>query len=212
MDELLRLLRSKSETLNLFSAGDREKLAEKHAPDALAVEDFWITAPGQTVMDLGTGGGIPGLVLAVQHPELSFLLVDAREKKVRAVQEVADEAGLSNVRTVSGRFEDLAHQAKHRQRYPIVLARAVAPLPTLLEYAGGFLQPGGRLYAWKGPDYEAELADSLAAQKILDLHFESSHSYSLPGGEFRVILSFVKGSRLNSTYPRHPDLPKSKPL
>jgi 16S rRNA (guanine527-N7)-methyltransferase len=212
MDRLVELLQEKSTQLNLFSAGDRLKLADKHIPDSLAVLDFWLVQKGMKVLDIGTGGGLPGLALALKTPELTFRLVDAREKKVRAVQEVADDLGLENLKTVSERFEVLAHKAGYRKQYDVVTARAVAPLPVLLEYASGFLRIGGRLYAWKGPEYPEELKASAKAQHILGLVFEKAHAYVLPTGEERFILSFVQKKDLAPEYPRADGVPKARPL
>lgn len=212
IDRLAQLLQEKSAQLNLFSAGDRLKLSEKHIPDSLAVLDFWAVKNTMKVLDIGTGGGLPGLALASQLPEVKFCLVDAREKKIRAVLEVAAGLGLKNVRGISERFEVLAHKPGFRKQFDIVTARAVAPLPVLLEYACGFLRVGGRLYAWKGPDYPEELKASETAQKVLGLIFETAHSYVLPGGEERFILSFVQKEELAPDYPRADGVPKGKPL
>lgn len=212
IDRLIALLQEKSEHLNLFSAGDRLKLADKHLPDCLKVLDFWIVQKGMKVIDLGTGGGLPGLALAAQTPDLHFRLIDAREKKVRAVQEVADALGLKNVKGVAGRFEVLGHTVGYRKQFDVVTARAVAPLPTLLEYASGFLRIGGRLYAWKGPEYEEELLSSAKAQHCLGLVYEKAHAYTLPTGESRFILSFVQKRDLDPKYPRADGIPKANPL
>lgn len=209
---LQTILLKTSQALNLFSAGDRLKIGDKHLPDAVAVLPFWKIEPGFKVLDIGTGGGLPGLALAVSEPELSFTLMDAREKKILAVQGMADELGLSNVRTVSGRIEELAHKAKFREQFDIVTARALASLPTLLEYASGFVKPGGSFYSWKGPDYLQELEASENAQRHLGLRFESAHRYTLPTGEERFILCFEKIKALEKQYPRRVGVPSVKPL
>lgn len=212
MKDLALALQKKSETLNLFSAGDRLKLEDKHIPDSLAVLEFWKPAEGNRVLDMGTGGGLPGLALAQARPGVNFLLVDSVGKKIQAVQEVADELELSNLRTVCGRLEELAHQAKYRENFDAVTARALAELPTLLEYAAGFLKVGGELFAWKSAEYEEELASSAKAQEALNLGFVRAHNYVLPGGEGRSILKFEKMARLPELYPRKVGVPKAKPL
>ncbi len=212
MDQLAKLLKEKSLKLNLFSQGDREKLLEKHIPDSLAVLDFWKAPRDAKVMDLGTGGGLPGLALAMARPDLHFVLVDAREKKVKAVQEIVRELGLGNVKAVAARAEQLAHSKEYREKMDAITARALAPLPTLLEYAAGFLKRGGWLYAWKSKDYLDELSLSKRAQEILGVKFEKAHSYSLPSGEDRVIMAFQKVAATPAQYPRRPNLPQQKPL
>lgn len=212
LNKLAALLREKSEQLNLFSKGDREKLESKHIPDSLAVEDFWEPETGQLVMDIGTGGGLPGLALAVNHPEMRFVLVDARQKKIAAVQDTADSLGLDHVSTAAERFEVLAHDPDYREMADIVTARAVANLATLLEYASGFLKEGGLFYAWKSEDYEEELEASRAAQAVLNLEFEDAFPYTLAEGEKRVLLRFKKTAPLDEGYPRSIGKAKAKPL
>lgn len=209
MPTLVEVLQKKSAELNLFSAGDRLKLADKHIPDALAVLDFW--EPGERVADIGTGGGLPGLALACERPDLEFTLVDSTAKKVEAIMDMAEELDLRNVQGLIGRFEDLAHERKWREQFDTVTARAVAELPVLLEYVAGFLKVGGKFYAWKA-DYMPELKASETAQEILGLEFMRAHEYTLPTGENRAILEFKKTASLSQEYPRENGLPKAKPL
>lgn len=209
---IAELLQKKSETLNLFSAGDRLKIADKHIPDALAVLDFWEEDGMGTVADIGTGGGIPGLVLAAARPTMQFTLIDSTAKKLEAIEEMAEELHLNNVHTLVGRFEELAHEKDYREYFDAVTARAVADLPVLLEYASGFLKPGGSFFAWKQADYAAELQSSETAQSLLGLEFTRAYEYTLPTGEARSILAFKKNKPLINAYPRRNGMPKNKPL
>ncbi len=212
MNRLIEVLQKKSAELNLFSAGDRLKLGEKHIPDALAVLDFWDVKDGQRGADIGTGGGIPGLVLAYVLPNVEFMLVDSTEKKIVAIEAMADDLEMQNVFTAVGRFENLGHERELREQFDFVTARAVAELPVLLEYVVGFLKVGGHFYAWKQEDYSEELESSQKAQQVLAMKFKRAHEYALPSGERRVILEFEKTAKLPSSYPRKDGVPKSKPL
>ncbi|MFA6023600.1 MAG: 16S rRNA (guanine(527)-N(7))-methyltransferase RsmG [Candidatus Gracilibacteria bacterium] len=212
MTTLVEVLQKKSAELNLFSAGDRLKLADKHIPDALAILDFCEIQAGDCVADIGTGGGLPGLALAQALPTASFTLMDATAKKITAVEAMAKELDLKNVTGLAGRFEALAHEKTLREHFDFATARAVAELPVLLEYASGFLQVGGSFYAWKSSEYEEELEQSRKAQEVLGLHFVRAHNYVLPGGEARAILEFKKTDRLEAKYPRKDGAPKAKPL
>ncbi|MFA5855017.1 MAG: 16S rRNA (guanine(527)-N(7))-methyltransferase RsmG [Candidatus Gracilibacteria bacterium] len=212
IDKLISLLKAKSEDLNLFSAGDRLKLKEKHMVDALAVLQIWSPKKSEKAIDLGTGGGIPGLALAVSCPDVNFTLIDSCAKKVHALEEISAELKLKNVDFSCERIEEVAHYSAYRENFDSAFARAVAPLPTLLEYASGFLRAHGFFYAWKSADYSAELASSLRAQKELNLKFVHAFPYVLPEGEARVILVFKKTAKLSPAYPRGVGVPKGKPI
>lgn len=212
MSRLIEALQKYSAQLNLFSVGDRLKLADKHIPDSLALLDFWQPHDGDSVADIGTGGGLPGLALAEARADVAFTLIDSTGKKIEAIESMVRELDMKNVVTLLGRFEDLAHEPPYREQFDCVTARAVAELPTLLEYASGFLKVGGKFYAWKSADYLAELETSTKAQNILGLEFVHVHKYSLPSGENRCILEFGKTKRLSEKYPRRVSLPKLKPL
>lgn len=210
--KLQKQLEQTSKELNLFSAGDRLKIGDKHLPDSTAVLEFWRPQEGDAVMDIGTGGGLPGLALAVECPEADFILVDAREKKVKAVNHMIDALELENAHAISGRFEELARDPKLREQFDFVTARALASLPLLLEYASGFLKVGGSLYAWKGPDYKEELAAAKKAQGEVSLVYKECFEYQLGGVDQRVILRFEKTKHLHPAYPRKTGVPSAKPL
>lgn len=163
--ELARMIASSPH--NLVSRGDREILASVHIPEALAVGAVITPEPGQRWMDLGTGGGLPGLALAVAHPEATWVLLDSTRKKLDAVTSFAAALGLRNVETVAERAETAGHAKGHRAAYDGVVARAVAPLPTLVELARGFVSAGGRLAAVKGPAWSVELTAAREAMRVL---------------------------------------------
>lgn len=212
MPQLSQVLKLQASKLNLLSKADQEKIESKHLPDSLEVLKFWKAEKGSRVLDLGTGGGLPGLPLAEACPEMEFTLLDATQKKCGAIVGMMQEMGFKNVRVVTGRFEDKAHEKAFRETFDLVVARAVAPLPTLLEYVAGFLKVGGHFYAWKGPDYLEELRSASDALNLLSFSMKRAHAYTLPGEEKRFILEFVKTEATKFKYPRKDGMPKKHPL
>ncbi len=143
---------------NLLSDRALEELEERHIAESAA---FAASLPrGQDVLDLGTGGGFPGMVVAITRPDLRVTLLDSTGKKILFLREFADEHEIS-VNTLRGRAEDL--QTQHAGSFDIVTARAVAPLDKLLPWALPFLRPGGRLHAIKGERWPEELKKALPA-------------------------------------------------
>ena len=142
--------------LNL-SAARTEKDVQKHVADSLAFSSQVPLHDGMKVLDVGSGGGFPGLVLAQAFPGASFTLLDSVQKKCDALRRMAKALGLTNVEVACGRAETLGHDPEHREAYDLVTARAVAALPTLLELCIPFAKESGMFAAFKGQKYEEEL-------------------------------------------------------
>jgi 16S rRNA (guanine527-N7)-methyltransferase len=160
LGRLAALVREWNERVNLVSRRDVENLEEHHLLHSLMLAKVFRPAVKARVADLGTGGGFPGLPLAILHPGVSFTLVDSIAKKGRAVADIATALGLRNVRVETTRAEDL------RSKFDFVLGRAVAALPEFLRWAAPLLIPGRRgspangvLY-FKGTLWREELAGS----------------------------------------------------
>jgi len=148
---------------NLLSARALDELETRHIAESLHFAGGLPPGPAR-VLDLGTGGGLPGLVIAIARPDLSLTLLDATAKKVAFVRETADALGLS-IKTVHGRAEDLV--AAHGRSFEMVVARAVAPLERLVGWSVPFLAPGGVLHAIKGERWSEELSAALPVIKRL---------------------------------------------
>jgi 16S rRNA (guanine527-N7)-methyltransferase len=143
--------------VNLVSRGDRMRVRELHVDECVAVARHMSPQLGSSWMDLGTGGGLPGLVLAASFPSVAWTLVDARLKKLVQVGRFAEELGVGNVTTLHGRAEDLAAVPAHRGRYAGVVTRAVGPLGATVALCRGFVE-SGEIVAIRGPSAEEEAA------------------------------------------------------
>lgn len=209
LDRLAELIASSPH--NLVSRGDRDRVRPVHVEESRAVGEILAPAPGASWVDLGTGGGLPGLVLALCYPATTWTLIDGIAKKVAAVSMFADALQLENVHAIPGRAEELAWHPEHRGVYDGLVSRAVAPLAVLLELSRGFLRDGGMLAAIKGPRVEQEMASAEAARRSLALG--PFHRRSLAGGDrATTVVTMLAQGPPPRRYPRRTGVPAAAPL
>lgn len=169
--------------------------------------------PGSAVADVGSGGGFPGLPLAIARPTLKFTLIESTGKKARHLTETAQALGLDHITVLSERAETLGQQPQHRQRYDAVTARAVGPMNVLLELTLPLVKVGGRLLAMKGPRLEGELNEAGDAIDLLgggDLAVVDAYPEHFENG--LVVVSLIKDRPTPKAYPREPGTPKRSPI
>ncbi len=185
--------------LNLTAVTDPHAVLVKHLLDSLKL----CALPQLTsaVADVGTGGGFPGVVLAVARPDLRCTLIDATGKKLRFVGETCAALGIP-VTTLHGRAEELA-RGPQREQYDTVVARAVAALPVVAELCLPLVRPGGVFIAMKGPEAEAELNEAANAIALLGGRRETVEHYELPGFGSRCAILVRKISQTPAKYPRN---------
>ena len=189
--------------MNLTALTAPEDVAVKHIIDSLTAYDAALFDEAATLIDVGTGAGLPGIPLALYAPHITVTLMDALQKRVRFLREVTAAMGLTNTRCIHARAEEAARQAEHRERYDIAVSRAVARMPVLLAYTLPLVRVGGTLLALKGRAYAEEAAEGAATANILGggrIHARPVH---LPGlDDVRAILAVRKERPTPNAYPR----------
>ena len=207
------LLAEAGEIINLTGLASVEAMERLLVLDALAGLLVLEAPSGARIVDLGTGGGVPGLPLAIMRPDCHFTLVDSREKKVGFVQWAADRLGLRNVSTRAARIEDLGRAPETREAFDVALAKALAPLPSLVELAVPLLAPQGYLLAWKGSAAAAEVEQAAGALRALDAEVRQVRAYALPDGdEARALVQIARCGPLPARFPRRVGLAQKQPL
>jgi 16S rRNA (guanine527-N7)-methyltransferase len=207
------LLKKKNEELNLTAITDTQQIWIKHILDSLMAVPFFKVEPGMQVMDIGTGGGLPGIPLAILFPSVNFILADSVQKKINAVEEFVHELNLKNVRCISERAETLGHDPVHRDQYDLVLTRALAPLRILIELTVPLIHLYGNVIAYKGPEYISELSASQNAIAKLQAESPRVFQYALPKGMGdRTIIRITKKRVTPDIYPRRDGMPSKRPL
>lgn len=159
--------------INVISRKDIDSLYEKHVLHSLSIAAVFDCGAGTEIFDLGTGGGFPGIPLAIFFPEAKFVLADSIGKKLKVVEAVAAGIGLTNIETVHSRAEDIKNR-----KFDAVVSRAVAPLGDLWRWSKPLLKKGLRvpergisgLVCLKGGDLAQEIADSRCRPRVIDIH------------------------------------------
>lgn len=196
---------------NLTAITDREGIYVRHFLDSLALARHWGDAP-DSLVDLGTGAGFPGLPLKLLRPELALTLVDSIGKKTAFLSHMVSRLGLTGVRVITGRAEELGRSRAEREAHTVVTARAVADLRVLAEYGLPLLRVGGRLLAPKGAAADAEAAAADRAIRLLGGELVVVAPVALPGVEPRALVVIRKVAPTDPRYPRPVGVAARKPL
>lgn len=205
-----------SRRFNLTAIRDAEGIERRHLIESLAFGDVLakqgLLSPGQRLLDLGSGAGLPGLPIKIAWPLVELVLLDANARRCQFLRDVAAELALADVEVLEGRAESLGHEARLRGGFDLVVSRAMAPLPVLIEYALPFLKIGGILAASKGSSALAEITASTAALHELGGVIEAVAPFLPPNGQPQSIIIVRKQTETPPRYPRRTGIPAKRPL
>jgi 16S rRNA (guanine527-N7)-methyltransferase len=206
----LKILMEYNLHTNLTSIREEKEILEKHFIDSILLQKF-IKNSDENAIDIGTGAGFPGMVLAICNPNINFTLMDSVGKKTKFLEIVKEELNLKNVEVVNARAEEFITE-ENRESFSIGLCRGVSKLPTILEYMIPFLKVQGRFLVQKSPDtgeeLEAENALRLLGSKIIG---ESIDELPFCGDKRKIIL-IEKDEMTSKKYPRKVGKPLKNPL
>jgi len=199
---------------NLTAITDTEGIQIRHFLDSLScLLAFDTVRQGQSLIDVGTGAGFPGLPLKIVYPALRLTLVEATGKKTDFLRHIVKLLDLRDVTVVHARAEQVGHDPLHREVYDWVTARAVAAMPTLIEYLLPLCRLGGHCLAQKGEDAAAEVTSAEPAVLLLGGRLSRLVPVELPGlAETRHLVVIEKVARTPDKYPRPPGRPAKRPL
>jgi 16S rRNA (guanine527-N7)-methyltransferase len=200
--------------LNLTRIDDPAEMAVKHFLDSLSVYPVLAElAPGLTLIDVGSGAGLPGLPLKIARPDIRLTLLEATAKKARFLAHVVDRLHLEQVTVLTSRAEEAGQQPAHRAHYDVAVARAVAALPVLAEYTLPLVRVGGLVIAQKGQQPAEEVELAATALQTLGGRISQIRPVQVPGlAAERHLVLLEKTAPTPAQYPRRPGMPAKRPL
>lgn len=198
---------------NLTSITESDDFNMKHLLDSLYLLKSEELLNGKNIVDVGTGGGFPGIPLKIALPESNFTLVDSTNKKIRFLNTAIEELNLKKITPIHSRSEELARDESYRDFFDICLSRAVASLDTLVEWCLPLVKPGGYFIAMKGSRAEEEVREAKNAIKELKGIVFRQKSYTLSENDHeRQMVVIKKIDRTPEKYPRPAGKARTNPL
>jgi 16S rRNA (guanine527-N7)-methyltransferase len=204
-----------NQRMNLTAIVEYDKVQILHFLDSLTVVSAWQPAanrPTAKVIDIGTGAGVPGIPLKIVFPEIKLSLMDSTGKKITFLNHLKQKLGLDDITIINGRAEELGHQI-YRESFDLVMARGLAPMPTLAELTIPFCRIGGKAVLHKKGDIKDEMnsakrAIAVTGGKLLEIKPVTLTEFP----DNRVLVVIEKIAPTPEQYPRGSGLPVNKPL
>lgn len=211
VNNFIDLLLEENQKQNLVSRKAERSDIEKHVADSRSLLDV-VSLEGLNIIDIGSGAGFPGMILAMLCPQARVTLVEADLKKSQFLLEASRQLNLNNVQVVRERAETLGRLPQYRESFDICSSRAVAGMNVLLEYCLPLVRVDGKAAMWKGKNYEQEIKAAQNSLALLKGQVENIYKYSLKEDGDRVIVMVGKLGLTPAKYPRRPGIPAKRPL
>lgn len=213
LDKYFEMLVEWNKVMNLTAITEPKEVAIKHMIDSLSAWSDERLQGAKSIIDVGTGAGFPGIPLKIYKPELKLTLLDSLNKRIKFLQAVVDELGLTDVQCIHARAEEGARNKQLREGFDIAVSRAVARLPVLAEYCVPFVKVGGIFVALKGMKFAEEAAEGKKALKILGIDDTEIVEVHLPElDDKRAVIYARKKRGTPKQYPRKAGTPEKNPL
>jgi len=189
--------------VNVTSIREKPPFIRKHYMDSISIIEKKEFLKAKFIIDIGTGGGFPGVPLAILFSDKEYTLVDSVGKKINVIKESIKDLNLNNIRLITERAEILGKMSQHREKYDLCVSRAVAPLNYLLEFALPLVKVGGSFIAYKGPGGIAEIEETKGILKKLGGKLERIDKVNpFYEGEEHILMVFNKEGKTLAEYPR----------
>lgn len=201
----------KNKVMNLTGITEFDEFIDKHYIDSLSIVNAVDIHQVQSAIDVGTGAGFPGIPLKIAFPNLRMTLADSLNKRILFLQEVIEELGLKDIEALHARAEELGKNKEYREKFDLVVSRAVANLSSLEEYCVPFVKIGGNFISYKSGEIEEEVANAKNATFLLGGKMKEVYKFDLYEQKRSfVVIDKVKGTP--KTYPRKAGTPTKTPL
>ena len=199
--------------MNLTAITEFDQVITKHFLDSLSLVKVCDVEQAGRILDVGTGAGFPGIPLKIVYPELEVVLLDSLNKRVKFLNAVIENLGLTGITAIHGRAEDIAKQKEYREGFDLVVSRAVANLSSLSEYCLPFVKTGGMFVPYKSGSVDTELSEASRAIKVLGGEYRDTVRFELPGTDIdRTLVVIEKVKETPKKYPRKAGTPSKEPI